>query len=237
VKRTPSSPSFCTTCGIWVGSKPTARSSSASTSTLQCGWPPPSAEFPKELIGLYAGHGNSFVYQGGQRIYADRELIKEKVKNEDIRLLVATDAACEGLNLQRLGSQMNVDMPWNPSRLEQRKGRIPRIGQLRDIIHVVNMRYAGTVEDDVYSALSERFSDIFAVLGQLPDSFEDAWVEAVLKDREAVRYFAQRVETISSPMEKRYWNDVADDAGLDWEFTEKVLSSHDIEAHMRQGWR
>jgi hypothetical protein len=97
--------------------------------------------------------------------------------------------------------------------------------------------YAGTVEDDVYSALSERFSDIFAVLGQLPDSFEDAWVEAVLKDREAVRYFPQRIETISSPMEKRYWNDVADDAGLDWESTEKVLSAHDIEAHMRRRWR
>lgn len=41
---------------------------------------------------------------------------------------------------------------------------------------------------------------------------------------------------ISSPIEKRYWNEVADDAGLDWEFTEKVLSSHDIEAHMRQSW-
>ena len=47
-------------------------------------------------------------------------------------------------------------------------------------------------------------------------------MDAVLKDREAVRYFPQRVEMISSPMEKRYWNEVADDAGLDWEFTEKV---------------
>lgn len=56
------------------------------------------------------------VRPGGQRIYADRELIKEKVENEDIRLLVSTDAACEGLNLQRFGSQMNVDMPFNPSR-------------------------------------------------------------------------------------------------------------------------
>jgi SNF2 family DNA or RNA helicase len=144
---------------------------------------------------------------------------------------------CEGLNLQRLGSQINVDLPWNPSRLEQRKGRVQRIGQLRDTVHIVNMRYAGTVEDDVYSALSDRFSDIFAVLGQLPDSFEDIWVEAVLKDREAVKYFPQRIDLISSPMEKRYWNDIADDASLDWEFTEKVLSSHDIEAHMRQGWR
>ena len=108
--------------------------------------------------------------QGRGTGFRRRELLKQKVKDEEIRLLVATDAACEGLNLQRLGSQMNVDMPWNPSRLEQRKGRIQRIGQLRDTIHVVNMRYAGTVEDDVYSVLSERFSDIFAVLGQLPES-------------------------------------------------------------------
>src|SRR5438034_10017849 len=44
----------------------------------------------------------------------------------DIRLVVATDAACEGLNLQTLGTLINVDLPWNPSRLEQRLGRIKR---------------------------------------------------------------------------------------------------------------
>ncbi len=81
-------------------------------------------------------------------------------------VLVATDAACEGLNLQRLGTQINDDLPWNPSRLEQRKGRIQRIGQARDIIHIMSLRYAGTVEDDVCQALSERFQDIFDVLGQ-----------------------------------------------------------------------
>jgi len=195
------------------------------------------AAFPTEPIGVYAGRGNSYLYRGNERVFAEREALKAKVKTDEIRILVATDAACEGLNLQRLGSQINVDMPWNPARLEQRKGRVQRIGQLRDTIHVVNMRYAGTVEDDVYSALSARFSDIFAVLRELPDSFEDAWVDAVLKDREAVRYFPQRVDLISPPMVKRYWNDVADDDDLDWEFTEKVLSSHDIESHMRQGWR
>jgi hypothetical protein len=191
---------------------------------------------PGEPIGLYAGRNNSYLIRGAERVFAEREVLKAKVKAGELRLLVATDAACEGLNLQRLGSQINVDLPWNPSRLEQRKGRIQRIGQLRDTIHIVNMRYAGTVEDDVYSALSARFNDIFAVLGQLPDSFEDGWVEAVLRDRESVRYFPQRVELISSPMEKRYLNDVADDAGLDWEFAQKVLSSRDIESYMRQAW-
>ncbi len=85
---------------------------------------------------------------------ASRELIKRYIQEGDIRLVCATDAACEGLNLQRLGAQVNIDMPWNPSRLEQRKGRVQRIGQARDNVHVLSLRYAGTVEDEVYAALS-----------------------------------------------------------------------------------
>jgi hypothetical protein len=54
----------------------------------------------------------------------------------------------------------------------------------------LSLRYAGTVEDEVYAALSHRFGDIFAVLGQLPDAFEDDWVDAVLKDRSAVQHFS-----------------------------------------------
>ncbi len=63
---------------------------------------------------------------------APRDLIKERVRKGEIRVLIGTDAASEGLNLQRLGTLINLDLPWNPSRLEQRKGRIQRIGQLRE---------------------------------------------------------------------------------------------------------
>ena len=109
------------------------------------------------------------------------------------------------------------------------------IGQVRDDVHVLNLRYAGTVEDDVYAALSDRFGDIFSVLGQLPDGFEDQWIEAALQDRQAVKNFSQRVEKEKPPMELRYMRDVADDRGLDWEDTERVLSSRDLEEWMRQG--
>lgn len=194
------------------------------------------AAFPDEPVALYAGGAASFVQRGQERRTAAREQIKKRIQDGEIRLVCATDAACEGLNLQRLGAQVNIDMPWNPSRLEQRKGRVQRIGQARDDIHVLSLRYAGTVEDEVYAALSERFGDIFAVLGQLPDAFEDDWIEAVLQDRTAVRNFSQRVEKARPPMELRYMRDVADDAGLDWEYTEKVLSSRDIDDWMRQGW-
>jgi hypothetical protein len=192
--------------------------------------------FPDEPVALYAGGAASFVQRGQDRRTAKRDLIKDSIQEGDIRLVCATDAACEGLNLQRLGAQVNIDLPWNPSRSEQRKGRVQRIGQARDNVQVLNLRYAGTVEDQVYAALSDRFGDIFSVLGQLPDSFEDDWIAAVLNDRTALRNFSQRVETTRPPMELRYMRDVTDDKGLDWEYTEKVLSSRDIDEWMREGW-
>ena len=90
------------------------------------------AAFPDEPVALYAGGAASFVQRGEDRRTAAREQIKASIQRGDIRLVCATDAACEGLNLQRLGAQVNVDLPWNPSRLEQRKGRVQRIGQVRD---------------------------------------------------------------------------------------------------------
>ena len=192
------------------------------------------AAFPDEPVALYAGGAASFVQRGQDRRTAAREQIKRRIQNGEIRLVCATDAACEGLNLQRLGAQVNIDMPWNPSRLEQRKGRVQRIGQARDDIHVLNLRYAGTVEDQVYAALSQRFGDISLVLGQLPDVFEDDWIAAVLKDRTALRNFSQRL-TAKPAMELRYIG-TSPTIGLDWEYTEKVLSSRDIDEWMRQGW-
>ncbi len=79
---------------------------------------------PGEPVGVYAGTGKSGLFRGDDFASVEREDLKAAVKKREIRLLVATDAACEGLNLQTLGTLINVDLPWNPSRLEQRLGRI-----------------------------------------------------------------------------------------------------------------
>lgn len=99
----------------------------------------------------------------------DREVIKKAVRNYKIRLVVATDAACEGLNLQTLATLINVDLPWNPSRLEQRIGRIKRYGQKKDRVKMANLVYQGTVDERVYDRLSERMKDRYDLLGSLPD--------------------------------------------------------------------
>jgi len=120
------------------------------------------AAFPDEPVALYADGAASFVQRGTDRRSAAREHIKASIQRGDVRLVCATDAACEGLNLQRLGAQISVDLPWNPSRLEQRKGRVQRIGQIRDEVQILNLRYAGTVDDEVYATLSSRLGDIFS---------------------------------------------------------------------------
>jgi hypothetical protein len=131
---------------------------------------------------------------------------------------------------------VNIDLPWNPSRLEQRKARVQRIGQARDNAQVLNLRYAGTVEDQVCAALSNRFGDISSVLGQLPESLEHDWIAVVLSDRTTLRNFSQRVERARPAIKLRYIRDVADGVGLDWECTEEVLSSRDIDERITQGW-
>jgi len=77
-----------------------------------------------------------------------------------MKIIFGTDNASEGLNLQCLGTLINLDLPWNPTRLEQRKGRIQRIGQIRDEVLVYNMSYKDSVEDRVHELLSDRLEHI-----------------------------------------------------------------------------
>lgn len=68
---------------------------------------------------------------------------------------------------------MSVNLSWNPTRLEQRTGRIQRIGQQNDKVLIYNMRYKDCVEDLVHSMLSKRLKNISDIFGQLPDVLED----------------------------------------------------------------
>ena len=158
---------------------------------------------PKEVIGLYAGSGRSALLCGTTFERIDREVIKSKVRDGEIRLVVGTDAASEGLNLQRLGTLINVDLPWNPTRLEQRKGRIQRIGQIRDEIYILNLRYRGSVEDRVHQLLASRQQTLHALFGQIPDTLEDIWV---LVARHAEQDARQRIDLVPRvhPFERRY---------------------------------
>lgn len=139
------------------------------------------AEFSQETIGLYAGADRSRLYRDGQAVGILREALKRLVADCQVRLMVATDAACEGLNLQTLGTLINVDLPWNPTRLEQRIGRIKRFGQARSAVDMLNLVHQGTVDEAVYARLSERMRNRYDLFGGLPDTIRDDWIEDIEK--------------------------------------------------------
>ena len=75
-----------------------------------------------------------------------KEEIKRRFRQDEIKILLCTESASEGLNLQNCGVLINYDMPWNPMRVEQRIGRIDRIGQKYPTVRIHNFYYDGTVE-------------------------------------------------------------------------------------------
>ncbi len=117
-------------------------------------------------IGTYSGRGGEIVV-GGRGVSIKREDLKRHFAAGKLDLLVCTDAAAEGLNLHCAGALVNYDMPWNPMRVEQRIGRIDRLGQRHDEVHVLNLHYEGTVEADVYFALRHRVGLFEKVVGPL----------------------------------------------------------------------
>lgn len=190
-----------------------------------------SLEFPTLPIGLYAGSNKSAVVLNGQRQAKKRDWIKDEVKAGRLTLIIGTDAAAEGLNLQALGTLINLDLPWNPTRLEQRKGRIMRIGQLNDTIRILNLRYSGSVEDQVHKALSDRLKAVHDVFGQIPDVLEDVWVDTALGKKEDAERRITQVQS-RQPFELK-WNKTED---FDWETCATVIDQPQFEAALAKGW-
>jgi PLD-like domain/Helicase conserved C-terminal domain/SNF2-related domain len=191
-----------------------------------------SAELPNEKIGIYAGAQKSGLMEAGLFNAVSREDIKTMARQHEMRLLLGTDAASEGLNLQYFGTLINLDLPWNPTRLEQRKGRIQRIGQVRDTVDVYNMRYAGSVEDQVHSILSERLQSITALFGQLPDVLEDVWVQVAQGENERAKQIIDNVPE-RHPFDLRY-NRITH---VNWESCATVLNAISRKQYLSRGWR
>ena len=115
----------------------------------------------------FSGRGGEIRSAGGEWSAIGRDEVKRRFREGEADLLLCTDAAAEGLNFQFCGALINYDMPWNPMRVEQRIGRIDRLGQAHPAIRIVNLHYEGTVETDVYRALRTRINLFEAVVGPL----------------------------------------------------------------------
>ena len=190
---------------------------------------------PGEPVGVYAGTGKSGLFRGDDFASVEREDIKAAVKKREIRLLVATDAACEGLNLQTLGTLINVDLPWNPSRLEQRLGRIKRFGQARRTVDMLNLVYHDTQDEKVYQVLSRRMKDRYDIFGGLPDTIEDDWIESVEKLEEMMDQYIHLRKQARDVFEMRYQETIDPDKDR-WELCSRVLARRDVVDRLSIPW-
>jgi superfamily II DNA or RNA helicase len=127
----------------------------------------------------------------------------------EVRILLATDAAGEGVNLQNANLMVNYDLPWNPNRLEQRFGRIHRIGQ-QQVCHLWNLVAAETREGEVYHRLLTKLETINeAFNGRVFDILGEVFEERSLKDLllDAIRYNdqperqAERLKSIDNALD------------------------------------
>jgi len=127
-----------------------------------------------QLREVYGSQVACYSGRGGERwdgtIWA--RTTKEAIKNlfregQEIKILLGTEAASEGLNLQTCGVLINFDMPWNPMRVEQRIGRIDRIGQQHEVVWVRNYFYEESVEATIYRRLEDRIHWFETVVGEL----------------------------------------------------------------------
>lgn len=127
---------------------------------------------------------------GGVRRGERRLITEEFTKNRDVQILIATDAAGEGLNLQAAHLMVNYDLPWNPNRIEQRFGRIHRIGQ-EEVCRLWNLVAANTREGEVFTRLLAKLDQMReAYGGKVFDVLGEAFSETPLRDLllEAIQY-------------------------------------------------
>ncbi len=143
-----------------------------------------------KIAGVLGSHDAIVTIHGG--VHRDDRLKSQALFRSDpeIRVLIATDAAGEGVNLQNANMMVNYDLPWNPTRLEQRFGRIHRIGQ-HEVCHLWNLVAKETREGDVYFRLLEKLRvENEALKGRVFDILGEVFEERSLKDLliEAIRY-------------------------------------------------
>ena len=129
-----------------------------------------------DRIACYSGRGGE-VWDAAINSWriVDKAEVKARCNRSHARpisVLLGTDAASEGLNLQQFSTLFNYDLPWNPMRVEQRIGRIDRIGQDNEEVQILNLYMRGTIEEDAYFTLRDRIGVFEDVVGPLQPILE-----------------------------------------------------------------
>ena len=126
--------------------------------------------FPNLSIGRYDGQYIR-IRKAGESAPEDvtKDILIKRLMDDELDVIVCSDAASEGLNLQSASAVINVDVPWNPARVMQRIGRVDRLGQLSPSVLIHNLVYFGSIEERMYRVLDGRQTEAIRLLGEHPE--------------------------------------------------------------------
>jgi superfamily II DNA or RNA helicase len=172
----------------------------------------------------FSGRGGEVRDSDGAWRTVSRDDIKRRFKEGQADVLVCTDAAAEGLNFQFCGALVNYDLPWNPMKVEQRIGRIDRLGQKFATISAVNLHYRDTIESDIYISLGKRHNmfqqmvgRLQPILSRLPNLLAETVLSGQAGDPEGRKSLTARIESEAMVAETAGFDL---DAAIDEDFTE-----------------
>jgi SNF2 family DNA or RNA helicase len=123
---------------------------------------------PELNFGKYTGD-EAYISISKKIEFVDKFSLTKALNNSQITVVFCSDAASEGLNLQSADTIINIDVPWNPAKLEQRIGRIARLGQKSPTVEIINLWYPGTIESQIYKQLINRQDLYNLAVGEFPD--------------------------------------------------------------------
>jgi hypothetical protein len=152
-------------------------------------------------VASYCGEGGAF-YRDKQWVPAPKQEITEALKQGTVRYLVCDDAASEGLNLQTASALINYDLPWNPSKVEQRIGRIDRIGQREKQVMICNFLLKDSIDEKVYGALRRR-CDLFE---RFVGAMQPVLARAQTMLNRPKEFSVEELERIAAEVEKNHLN-------------------------------
>lgn len=191
-------------------------------------------------VGTYTGSGGSqYDHERSEWKNVGKETIKTDFTSDEgkTNILVCTDSASEGLNLQTGDALINYDLPWNPMRVEQRIGRIDRIGQRNHVVKIVNYGYEDSIDGDIYESLEERLNLFEDVVGTMrpvlsglegdissavmgggssgADSVDDKMTNTVERKNEDARAAAEQAGLVDQSAHATTENELVEETRLD----------------------
>jgi SNF2 family DNA or RNA helicase len=192
-------------------------------------------------VGTYSGNGGmEYDETTGSWIDVGKEAIKRDFTEGETNILICTDSASEGLNLQTADALINFDLPWNPMRVEQRIGRIDRIGQKNEVVQIINYAYKDSIDGDIYEELEGRlqlFENVVGPMRPVLNSIEQEIKDAVMgrtTEQESAEATQQVIEGADERAKQA--REKAEETGLKAESGEAATHQEIIESSGLDGW-